>query len=114
MRIQRAQSVSEYSICVAVAILAIITMHTYVKRGLQGRYADLVDKAAMQASLSSKAQYEPYYIDEDFVIEQDRNVNVDIRNDGSQRVDFDSGRGFQNEVIRSGTTIQDTNFYDDE
>jgi len=40
---EKAQSVTEYSIFVAIVLLAIITMNVYVKRGLQGRYADVVD-----------------------------------------------------------------------
>jgi hypothetical protein len=114
MRILRAQSVSEYSIGVAVIILAIITMHTYVRRGLQGRYADLVDHVAMQASLSSKTQYEPYYLETDHTIKQDRNVEVDIKEYGWQLTDFDSSKGLKDEINRTGVTMQDINYEDDE
>ncbi len=37
---KRAQSLTEYSICLAIILIALITMNVYVKRGLQGRYYD--------------------------------------------------------------------------
>ncbi len=55
----RAQSLSEYSICLAVILVALITINFYVKRGLQGRYKDLVDKTTVTAL--AQGQYEPDY-----------------------------------------------------
>lgn len=69
IRVSRAQSVSEYSICAAVIILAIIAMQVYVKRGLQGRYADVADFATSQTQAHS--QYEPYYQKEGLELPQD-------------------------------------------
>jgi len=41
----KAQSLTEYSICLAVVILAVVTMQVYVKRGLQARHKDAADYA---------------------------------------------------------------------
>lgn len=76
MRMSRAQSVSEYSICVLIIILATIAMQVYVKRGLQGRYADVTDFVTTQAQLTFpkeqvRHQYEPYYQKEDLGFTQD-------------------------------------------
>lgn len=51
-----AQSVAEYSILVAVVVIAVGAMFVYAQRGLQGRYKDAV-KAAQDAAGSG--QYEP-------------------------------------------------------
>ncbi len=59
MLINRAQSLTEYSICLAVILIAVITINVYVKRGLQGRYKDLTDYTTT-AALAPK-EYEPYY-----------------------------------------------------
>lgn len=69
MKKSKAQSVSEYSICVLIIILAIIAMQVYVKRGLQARYADITDFATARAQ--ARAQYEPYYQKEDLGSTQD-------------------------------------------
>lgn len=53
------QSLTEYSICLAVVLIALITMNFYVKRGLQGRYKDLADYTMAKAH--ALRQYEPYY-----------------------------------------------------
>ena len=74
----KAQSVSEYSLFLAIALIAILTMNVYIKRGLQGRYRDIADspvKTVNSQVASAKtagnvpnsyvvpAQYEPYYLD---------------------------------------------------
>jgi len=58
MRPRGAQSTVEYGVAVAAVIIAIVVMQTYAKRGLQGRYKDLVDSATKKATAE---QYEPYY-----------------------------------------------------
>ncbi len=57
----RGQSLSEYSLCLAIILIAILGINIYVKRGLQGRYKDVVKD--MTNAASAKAQYEPYYVD---------------------------------------------------
>lgn len=60
MRISRAQTIAEYSLCLALIILAVVAMQQYVKRGIQGRYADVIDHATSR--VSNYQQYEPYYV----------------------------------------------------
>ena len=76
----RAQSISEYSICVAIIILAIALMQVYVKRGIEGRYADVVDFVTTKAQAHN--QYEPYYQKEDLGFSQDVNMVVDVGKEG--------------------------------
>lgn len=85
MKVVRAQSVSEYTICVAVVILAVIATQSYLRRGLQGRYADLVDHTT--ASVSAQHQYEPYYINSEEGTEDKgailrRQINTDFQPKG--------------------------------
>ncbi|MFC1657764.1 hypothetical protein ACFL1D_00045 [Candidatus Omnitrophota bacterium] len=117
MRIpRRGQSVSEYTICVAVIILAMITIQSYVKRGLQGRYADLVDRTARQVSPSSArpiTQYEPYYVHEYSKAEQGREIDVVVNTDGRQRIAFSGSLDdFAGESVRGGLSIQEIDCYD--
>jgi len=81
MKRKSGQSFSEYSIFVAVILLAIIFMNVYVKRGLQGRYADIADvpsnRIRPQAALATPYrgaidvfdQYEPPYISSNATVE---------------------------------------------
>ena len=45
MSVPKAQSISEYSICVVIIVLALVAMQLYVKRGMQGRYLEVADSA---------------------------------------------------------------------
>jgi len=112
MRLRKAQSINEYSICLAVIIFAVIAMQTYTRRGLQGRYFDLVERTTAQASPASN-QYEPYYRDEDYTLKHERNIEVRIGQFGKQRTDIDSLKGLKDESIRNGTSTQRINCYDD-
>jgi hypothetical protein len=60
MRLIKAQSAVEYAIGVAAIILALVAMQAYVKRGLQGRYKDVVDSATKKVT---ERQFEPDYED---------------------------------------------------
>lgn len=104
MKKSRAQSVSEYSICVVIIILAIITIQVYVKRGLQGRYADIVDFATAKAQ--AQRQYEPYYQKEDLGLTQNlvEQRNVDVAGQANRVIIRDS-------LTRKGT-IEDLINYD--
>lgn len=61
----RGQSITEYSICLGVILLAFVGTNIYVKRGLQARYRDAVSavtsKVADTGHIAVKPQYEPYY-----------------------------------------------------
>ncbi|MBU4251670.1 MAG: hypothetical protein KKC39_01980 [Candidatus Omnitrophica bacterium] len=71
---------AEYSICLALVLAALLGMQLYVKRGLQGRYRELVDHAAKQAA--SPKQYEPYYVQDEFTVKQSKIVNEDVKYEG--------------------------------
>ena len=108
MRISKAQSLSEYTIYLAVIILAIGAMEFYVRRGLQGRYADVVDHTTARiAQRSHHSQYEPYYVDEEFTVSQDKDAHLSILGMGSQ-VMSSSEAG-----THEGTRIEGINCYDD-
>ena len=106
MRRLKAQSIGEYSICVAVIILSLITIQYYLKRGLQGRYADVVDHTTAQ--ISTYSQYEPYYLDEEHTISQVKNIQLNIQTKGRQRSDV-----VQDQTTRSGKSIKGINCYGD-
>ena len=95
--VKRAQTLSEYSLCLAIALIAIIAMNVYVKRGLQGRYADATDFAI--STLRDEAgrlgrsqiridpgnianQYEPDYASSNSDIHAPRGMSQIIRNRG--------------------------------
>ncbi|MFZ5800498.1 MAG: hypothetical protein ACOY3D_03850 [Candidatus Omnitrophota bacterium] len=69
-----AQSLAEYVLIVALVISAVIAMQVYVQRGLQARYRDasrmLIDKMR-DSGADADYQYEPYYVNSEFTVEQD-------------------------------------------
>jgi hypothetical protein len=76
LRKLRAQSLSEYIIFLTVIILAAIVMQVYVRRGLQGRYAEVVDFATTKAG--AFRQYEPGNQQEDFKVTQSTDAKEKI------------------------------------
>ncbi|MFH1768025.1 MAG: hypothetical protein ABH858_02550 [Candidatus Omnitrophota bacterium] len=67
-RKRKTQSMVQVSIVLTTIVMALFTMQTYMRRGLQARYKTAVD--AVSGELSSFAgqasallQYEPYYLD---------------------------------------------------
>lgn len=105
----RAQSFSEYTICVAVIVIATIVMQSYIRRGLQGRYVDLASQATAMATGSDDVQYEPYYIDEDYTTGMAKDINPNIQGEGRQVTTIN-----QDLNTRSGRSIQGVSAYDDE
>ena len=64
---KKGQNVSaEYVILIALASIAIVTMTTYVRRALQGRYRDangaIAHKASQALGNTVPIEYEPYYV----------------------------------------------------
>ena len=107
----RAQSVSEYVICVLTIVLAAMAIQTYVKRGLQGRYLDLVTYTTAKVTESSgsgKTQYEPYYLNEDFTTAKNTSIQENNQRRGWRRNDI-----LQDDTTRSGTSVEGINCYDD-
>jgi len=73
-RDNKAQSLTEYVLIIAVAMAAVIGMQTVFKRSLQARYKDVVDytidqvRNAPGGSFSGmRNQYEPYYLSSETV-----------------------------------------------
>lgn len=81
MKRNRAQSIGEYTVCLAVVLAALLSMQVYVKRGLQGRYKDVVDDATKQAY--PLMQYEPYYVQDEYKVNQSRSLNENLQGGGS-------------------------------
>jgi len=122
-RRSRAQSISEYSICVAIIILAIGVMQVYVKRGLAGRYADAADFAMKQVRTKAQEwhteqgttynqddylkQYEPYYQWEELILNQDVNITEKVGKGGT--VD----KKIKEELKRKGEIKELVNYGDD-
>jgi hypothetical protein len=95
----KAQAVSEYSVFLAIFLIAIIAINVYIQRGLQGRYADVVDVATgfvktraaqtlptlgyhagytQDVLTSLPRQYEPGYLDSQQTVDAPRGVTETI------------------------------------
>lgn len=83
-RIHRGQSLSEYSVLLAIAFIAIVAMNVYVKRGLQGRYADVVDNTTARVS-PNISQYEPYYVESATTVEAPRKITAGMKEGKARR-----------------------------
>jgi len=100
---RRAQSVAEYSVCLALVLAALLGMQIYVKRGLQGRYKELVDHAVNRAASAaqlptSPKQYEPYYVQDKFKVGQSQVKDETIGYQGQTTRNF----------IEDSTTVKGT------
>lgn len=76
----RAQSVAEYSVCVALVIAALLGMQVLVRTTLAGKYKNMVDYTTRQAS--SYTQYRPYYIQDSYRVVQSKSTDEDIQGGG--------------------------------
>lgn len=113
----RAQSVSEYSICVVAIILAVIVMQSYIRRGLAGRYYDVVRHTAanipaVSAALKNKPQYEPqyepYYLNEDYTTDKATDIEEGFEAKGKHTTNI-----LQDKATRNGTSVEEINSYKD-
>ncbi len=86
-RRRKAQSALEYTICVSIVLMAIIAMVTYVKRGVSGRYADVVRATVKSANTT---QYEPYYYNSSAASKFTLDSNLVVGNRGEQVRNFNS------------------------
>jgi len=107
IRAKKAQSVSEYTIGIAVVLLAILAMNVYVKRGLQGRYIDVAEFATGVVTNSAMTQYEPYYRNENFNNQSNTTILERIQPHGIVN------KATVDRTIRNGTSIEQINCYDD-
>jgi hypothetical protein len=110
----KAQAVSEYSVFLAILLIAIIAMNVYIQRGLQGRYADVVDSATgfvktyaaqtfntntlgyhagytQDVLTSLPRQYEPGYLDSQQTVDAPTNTNEVISSESKIKMTFSSG-----------------------
>lgn len=81
IRALKAQSFTEYILFITIIVIATMTMQAYVRRGLQGRYADVVD-AATTAARADK-QFELRSHEEDFNVNQNRDARENINSAGA-------------------------------
>ena len=108
---RRAQSVSEYVICVLAIVMAAVAIQVYVRRGIQGRYVDLVQHTmskVTESSGSGKTQYEPYYTSEDFAVGKDTQIQENKQAMGTYINDIS-----KDNMTRGGNSIVGINAYDD-
>ena len=57
LKIRRAQSVLEYAILMVIIIAALLTLQTYIKRGIQGRLKSATDDIGDQYTGATGANY---------------------------------------------------------
>lgn len=113
----KAQTISEYTLFIAIAFIAILTMNVYVKRGLQGRYADGADLATGYLSTQvgkDVSQYEPYYEESGTTINSPRSIGEEVRDSGWIKRILAATSTTVNGKSVEGTNIGlDTPIYDD-
>lgn len=97
----KGQSLSEYSLLIAIVLVTLIAMNVYVKRGLLGRYRDLVDFTARTAT--AQRQYEPYYVESQYTTTMQSETEEQLRLGGSVRKDLPRGRNY---MASSGRSIE--------
>jgi len=117
----KAQSLTEYSICLAIVLIALISMNFYVKRGLQGRYKDGTDYAWAKVAEIVKAdstlteerknklleypQYEPDYKESEYTNALGRKIiGTTISVGGNFRRDLPAA---ENYMTAGGTSKDD-------
>ncbi len=116
----RSQSLSEYSILLAVILLAIVGTNIYVKRGLQARHKGEVDAAWAQVTKKAmeenptltagdlKSQYEPYYAKTASIVTMDRSTSRTISNIDKKGKIIEPGK-VTKDLSSKPTTVENTN-----
>jgi hypothetical protein len=102
VRLNKAQSLTEYAILATLVIAAIAGMQVYLKRGLQARVKTFVDGATNGTSFLARlskplSQYEPYYVQSDITSQALQELTTTHIPGGSTK--YVSG----NTVTRKGT-----------
>ena len=57
LKIKRGQSVLEYAILIVIIIAALLTLQTYIKRGISGRLKSATDDIGDQYTVAGPANY---------------------------------------------------------
>jgi len=99
---RKAQGITEYSIIAAAIILGLVVMGTYIKRGLSGRYAEVVNATVKSANTT---QYEPYYQDNKNIIQTEIKEKQDIKLKGALTRDISQEYNY---TIRSYGVVPDS------
>ena len=92
MRNRNGQSTAEYAIVLSIVIAAVIGMQVYVKRGLQAKVKGAMDHFATGVTgnaggapgggIGTVAQYEPYYANTNYTINENSSSVDTYRNGG--------------------------------
>ncbi len=71
---KKAQNTAEYAILISLVVAGIIAMQTYAQRALQARVRDASQFLVSSTNnLGDTLQYEPYYLNSDYVVTRDEN-----------------------------------------
>lgn len=98
----KGQSTVEYAIILGVVVAGLIAMQTFVKRGLQARYHDGTKYLANQTdTIGNSTQYEPYYLDSNYTVTQDKNASDTV-----------TARGSTNRTLTKESRTRDTGGYE--
>lgn len=91
---RKAQSLTEYALVIALVGSGLLGMQVYVKRGLQAKVKSFVDgsvrESARLANQNQISQYEPYYMDSKFTLEQSQKSAITYNPGGALRREFSS------------------------
>jgi len=81
---KKGQNTAEYAILISLVVGAVIAMQTYVQRGLQAKMRDaVVDYLVNQTSalgLGNSVQYEPYYMERNFLVTRISDESITLGN----------------------------------
>ena len=120
-RTRRAQSLTEYAIVFSIVAAAVIGMQIFVKRGIQAKQHDVTnyftgvtgDSLGNESTrvLDTAIQYEPYYAQSDYTVEQARKDQEALASGGVW-----SRTGVEEKTIRAadGFTRQAVDFTKDD
>jgi hypothetical protein len=84
----KGQALIEFSICLAIVLTVYFGMQFYVKRGLQGRYRDIVDEGTAPLVAYNYAPYEPYYARTSTAVRTDERVEETMEMGGAWKRSF--------------------------
>ena len=104
---KRGQSTAEYLIVLALVLAAVTAMQVFGERALKGKMFGAWNKFASVGNgsnyLTTQAQYEPYYINENTAISQNQLATTNIREGGGVN------RIANTFVTRTGSSVTMTN-----
>ena len=103
------QSTAEYAIVLGVVITALVAMQMYVKRGINAKVKNVTDHLTTQVGSgdlplkgAQLSQYEPYYAQSDYKVDQTTKSTDTLAAGGGVTRDLGSEK-----TTRTGTSTQD-------